>query len=263
LPTVFNIHYAVWARAAGVPSQRVDNVLIFSLLWTVRLTYNYWRRGGYDWGSEDYRWRIIEKRVGRVGLVLLNITFVSSLQIILLYAVTLPTYVILLASRFQPETTGTDMVMRSILIGLVALEWFADGQQWSFQSAKAKFKETGVVTPGWTRAQLERGFVTTGLWRFSRHPNFAAEQSIWCLLYQWGSLASGVRNYTIVGMIGYLLVFQGSTPLTEGISSGKYPEYALYQARVGQFIPTGLGWNEKEMLQLKRKLVAQEEVKTK
>jgi steroid 5-alpha reductase family enzyme len=44
------------------------------------------------------------------------------------------------------------------------------------------------------------------------------------------------------------LVFAGSTPLTEWISSGKYPEYKLYQQRVGKFIPSILaeGWDEEE-----------------
>lgn len=34
-----------------------------------------------------------------------------------------------------------------------------------------------------------------------------------------------------------MALFQGSTWLTEKLSSGKYPEYAEYQARVGKFIP--------------------------
>lgn len=51
-------------------------------------------------------------------------------------------------------------------------------------------------------------------------------------------------------MIAYSLVFQGSTPITEYISAGKYPEYELYQKKVGRFLPKlGGGWNEKEMEQ--------------
>ena len=47
-------------------------------------------------------------------------------------------------------------------------------------------------------------------------------------------------------MICYLLVFQGSTPITEWISGGKYPEYKLYQQWVGMFLPLGPGWKEDE-----------------
>lgn len=35
----------------------------------------------------------------------------------------------------------------------------------------------------------------------------------------------------------YLILFQGSTWLTERISARKYPEYKEYQARVGKFLP--------------------------
>lgn len=82
LPTLYHIHYAVWARLNGLPTARVDNVLAFSVLWSLRLTFNYWRRGGYQVGSEDYRWKIIEKKVGRAAFTLLNILFISTLQIV-------------------------------------------------------------------------------------------------------------------------------------------------------------------------------------
>ena len=82
LPTLFHIHYATWARLNGMSTERVDSVLGFSVLWTLRLTYNYWRRGGYQIGSEDYRWMIIKKYIGSVAFFVLNVVFVSSLQIV-------------------------------------------------------------------------------------------------------------------------------------------------------------------------------------
>lgn len=35
LPTVYNAHFALWAHLAGLPTQRLDNVLAFSTLWSV------------------------------------------------------------------------------------------------------------------------------------------------------------------------------------------------------------------------------------
>ena len=47
-------------------------------------------------------------------------------------AVTCPTYVILLASKIlDDEATSGDLVFSRLLVGLVLLEFFADGQQWS------------------------------------------------------------------------------------------------------------------------------------
>ena len=80
LPTLYNAHFAIWARVNGLPTAKLDNVLAFSVVWTARLTYNYWRKGGYQVGSEDYRWQIIKKYIGQTGLFVLNVLFISSLQ---------------------------------------------------------------------------------------------------------------------------------------------------------------------------------------
>jgi steroid 5-alpha reductase family enzyme len=80
LPTIYHAHYAAWARLNGLPTQKVDNVLAFSVLWTLRLTYNYWRKGGYNIGSEDYRWNLIKDKIGQPAFFLLNVVFISSMQ---------------------------------------------------------------------------------------------------------------------------------------------------------------------------------------
>lgn len=36
------------------------------------------------------------------------------------------------------------------------------------------------------------------------------------------------------------MLFQGSTWLTELITAGKYPEYSMYQQKVGRFAPKAL-----------------------
>ena len=57
-------------------------------------------------------------------------------------------------------------------------------------------------------------------------------------MYAWGAyITRGYVNWTIIGPIVYLLLFQASTWLTELISTRKYPEYAEYQKRVGKFLP--------------------------
>lgn len=186
-------------------------------------------------------------------------TLANKLQV-LLWSVTLPTYILLLTSRLKPEVDGTDLILSRLLMALVVLEYFADQQQWNYQEAKKQYQKTARVPNGWTRAQMDRGFNTSGLWRFSRHPNFAAEQAIWILLYQWSCIQTNTLwNYSCAGVIGYILVFQGSTPITEWISGGKYPEYRSYQERVGKFLPSilGAGWNEQEMENLGPKHTAQ------
>lgn len=140
-------------------------------------------------------------------------------------------------------------------MGLVLLEFFADQQQWGthtphphpqttnllsadYQNAKKDYQKTAKVPHKFEQEDLDRGFIVTGLWSWSRHPNFAAEQAIWVVLYQWGCWSSEVMyNWTFAGAMSYLILFQASTWFTELITAGKYPEYNEYQQRVGKFLP--------------------------
>lgn len=36
LPTIYNAHYAIYAHALGLPTRRLDTVLVLSTLWSVR-----------------------------------------------------------------------------------------------------------------------------------------------------------------------------------------------------------------------------------
>jgi hypothetical protein len=107
-----------------------------------------------------------------------------------------------------------------------------------YQNAKKDYQKTAKVPHKFEQEDLDRGFIVTGLWSWSRHPNFAAEQAIWVVLYQWGCWSSDVMyNWTFAGAMSYLILFQASTWFTELITTGKYPEYNEYQQRVGKFLP--------------------------
>ena len=148
----------------------------------------------------------------------------------------------LLASRLSdagvPSWDLGDLIISRALVCCVLLSAFADQQQWAFQNAKQSYLKTAKVPAGFEQADLDRGFVVTGLWSWSRHPNFAGEQTFWVALYQWGCYVTGsMYNWSAIGAIGYIALFQASTWFTELVSADKYPEYKEYQARVGKFLP--------------------------
>ncbi|RFU34803.1 hypothetical protein B7463_g1509, partial [Scytalidium lignicola] len=207
LPTIYNAHYAAYAHLTGLPTQRLDTLVAFSAL---RLTFNYWRKGGYSIGSEDYRWKIVQSKISPALFFILNVVFISFFQSVLLCLLAAPTYIILLASRFQESMSMStpDILFFSTLMGLVLVEYFADQQQWNFQTAKAAYHKTAKRNK-FDPEDLDRGFLVSGLWSWSRHPNFAAEQTIWLVLYQW----------------------------TCSVTAQKYPDYKEYQKRVGKFVP--------------------------
>lgn len=121
---------------------------------------------------------------------------------------------------------------------------FADQQQWNYQQAKKKYQETAKVPSDskYDQDDLDRGFIVSGLWAWSRHPNFTAEQGVWVTLYQWSCWSTDTLfNWTGVGALAYLILFQASTWFTELVSARKYPEYKDYQKLVGKFLPKRLG----------------------
>ncbi|KAF2114448.1 hypothetical protein BDV96DRAFT_613151 [Lophiotrema nucula] len=241
IPVVYNCHYAIWAHLNGLPTQRLDHVMAVTVIWGLRLTFNYWRKGGYSVGSEDYRWNIVKDYVGPYVMFAFDVVFISLIQSLLLWVITTPTYILLLAGRLiGDEMSNYDNVFSKVMFAIVLVEFFADQQQWSYYQARTKYRETAKVPQdhNYTREQLDRGFNTSGLWAYSRHPNFAAEQAFWVCLYQWACCESYTfTNWTFAAAMGYLFLFQASTWLTELLSAQKYPEYKIYQQRVGKFLP--------------------------
>jgi steroid 5-alpha reductase family enzyme len=80
LPVLYNAHYTMWAHLNGLPTTKLDHIMAVSIIWGARLTFNYWRKGGYQVGSEDYRWNTVRADVGALGMFILNVTFVSLIQ---------------------------------------------------------------------------------------------------------------------------------------------------------------------------------------
>lgn len=73
---------------------------------------------------------IIRAKVPAPLFFIFNVTFISFIQSILLFALAAPTYIVLLTSNFEQEITAADIGFAAIQLGLVVSEWFSDQQQW-------------------------------------------------------------------------------------------------------------------------------------
>lgn len=62
---------------------------------------------------------------------LFNVVFISLAQSLLLFIITTPTYVLLLAGKLGSPFGAGDLIFARILMGLVLISFFADQQQWS------------------------------------------------------------------------------------------------------------------------------------
>eukprot|EP00742_Colponemidia_sp_Colp-10_P008965 GILJ01009740.1.p1 GENE.GILJ01009740.1~~GILJ01009740.1.p1 ORF type:complete len:348 (+),score=43.26 GILJ01009740.1:44-1045(+) len=212
-------------------------ILMFgcSLLWGVRLTFNFWRKGGYTWHGEDYRWPIIKKILAPYPIFtqIFNFTFIAVYQNILLFLIVSPSMVCYL-SRNQTPLNSIDLFAAICYLCLLTGETVADQQQWIFQNAKyAKINAKAKLT-----GDYARGFLTSGLFRYSRHPNFFCEMSLWWSFYLFSVAATGSWvNWTALGAFLLTQLFQGSTWLTERITKQKYPSYGQYQQTTSRIIP--------------------------
>lgn len=219
--------YVGWfTAAAGFRDIRLDVMFVLVALWGARLTFNFARKGGYRAGSEDYRWPVLRKRLGPVLFQLLNFSFIASYQNVLLFLIALPAWA---AFQGQDKPFGLlDAIAAVGFLGFLIGETIADQQQWVFQEDKRVRKERGE--------SVMREFVTTGLFAWSRHPNFFCEQAIWWMLFLFAIAAGGSYVYG-VGALLLTLLFQGSTTFTEKISVEKYPAYLEYQKTTSRLLP--------------------------
>ena len=221
-------YVGVFANAAAFENTRLNIMFVLVALWGIRLTLNFVRRGGYKKGGEDYRWEIIRKRLAPWQFQIFNATFISPYQNALLLLISLPAYVAWL-HRDVP-IYWLDMTAGALMFALLIFETVGDQQQWRFQSEKWSKKNRGE--------EVEKNFCTTGLFRFSRHPNYFGELGQWWVFYVFAIAASGaILNVTIVGVVLLQLLFEGSIRLTEKITLSKYPEYAEYQRSTSRVMP--------------------------
>lgn len=228
-PVVYVGTYAYHARET-VAGARLAVMFALTALWGARLTYNFARKGGYA-GEEDYRWAVLRKHKllrNRAAWEVFNVTFIAFYQNVLLLLITLPAAVAYRSTKGF-DLMGADGAAVACWCVAFVIEAVADEQQWKFQQSK---RDLAPKVPAWREDYL-RGFLTHGLFAYSRHPNFFAEQSIWVAFSMFAAASARPVNYftpVIIGSVLLILLFQGSTAFTESITAKKYPEYKNYQA---------------------------------
>jgi steroid 5-alpha reductase family enzyme len=230
----------VWVVANyGEFSPRLTIMSILVSIWGLRLTYNFSRHGAFTikfWeGNEDYRWPILREKSEfkpRWKWTLFNLLFISGYQNALILLFTLP---IVIALQFNDAPIGTiDYIATGLLLFFIIYESIADQQQWNYQSEKLEYIRKGKDLNG----DYKKGFMDKGLWAYSRHPNYFAEQAIWVSFYLFSVAASGQWfNWSIAGCLLLIVLFQGSSAFSEEISTEKYPKYKEYQKQVRRFLP--------------------------
>ena len=222
------VYCLIVAFGTDFASPRVNLMTGLVVLWGARLTFNFARKGGYRPGGEDYRWATVRENVGPVGIQVLNLTFISFGQMLLIWLFTSPVHQ---ASVWIGTPLGwLDVLAAALFLPLLAGEIVADEQMWAFQEDKKRRIAAGE--------EVAQPFMTSGLFRYSRHPNYFCEIAMWVVFYLFGVAASGQWvHWTGLGFILLIALFIPSMRLTERISASKYPAYRDYQASTPVLIP--------------------------
>lgn len=140
--------------------------------------------------SEDYRWPLVRNKIPTWAFKLLNFVFIAWIQNILLMVAELPQYLLLThslsssghisqlkkltsshATSVRVPLNVADVLLAAAFLTTLVFEMRADNQQQRFQNLKhgALKKDPSRRTEKEKKA-IERGFVTGGLWSWSRHP---------------------------------------------------------------------------------------------
>lgn len=205
------------ARAGGyAPRKLLVEALV--TVWGLRLaTHLYLRNRGH---GEDPRYKAMRRRWGpRFPWV--SLVTVYALQGALLWVVSLPVQVAMVSPTPRRITT-LDVVGAVVCLVGLTFETAGDLQLTRFRSDPAN---AGKV-------------MDSGLWRYTRHPNYFGDAVVW-----WGigliSLATPGRPWAVIGpaVMTVLLLRVSGVALLERRMARTRPQYADYVARTSSFVP--------------------------
>ncbi|KPI87703.1 hypothetical protein ABL78_3241 [Leptomonas seymouri] len=260
LPVVFtwiHIYYIHRERSSAPTNQSpsaglpISSAVLYGLVitvWGCRLTFNFFRRGGYSRGGEDYRWNYVRtwRAFAQHPLVwtFFNLVVISLFQTWLLWAITLP----VIHFSAAPATVK-EVAFAVVMLMLIVLEAVCDEQQWRFHQAKTR-------TPD--QFPYCYGFCVTGVFGYSRHMNIFCEGSIWVMLAV-AAQCCGAGSLAWWQWIGCavleVLTFFSTAVITEKLSAGKYPGYAIYQSITPMLFPAISSTTDEVLFRLKSKKI--------
>lgn len=204
-------------RYGAAADPRAWLVVTLVWLWGFRLTLNW----AAHWGGlahEDWRYPLVRSRAGRAAFWadLLGIHLFPTVQVFL---GCLPVYAVM--SRSGAPLGVLDALALLVTLGAIAIETVADLQLRAFL------------------ARREPGFITHGLWAWSRHPNYFGELGFWWGLMLFGLAAAPAQwPWIVPGALAMTAMFWfASIPLMDQRNLERRPGYDSYRRRVSTLLP--------------------------
>ncbi|KAJ2907417.1 hypothetical protein GGI21_003909, partial [Coemansia aciculifera] len=198
-------------------------------------------------GAEDYRWAYVQMSfdcmLGARGVVqvvaweVFNFTFILLFQLGLLYQISVLVCQVITTAAKNNMWSVSKVALFVLTSLLLVAETMADQQQYKLRRLrrpKVLKSEPDQDYAQRRKAEVEAGFVYSGLWRFLRHPNVFCEQAFWAVMAVFAATATkSISDYCVfvTGPALLIALMWVSVGLTESITLGKYPMYRAYQLK--------------------------------
>ena len=213
-PGILVIGLTYYFTSDGVPV-RARLTLALLAIWAIRLGIHLFIR--LRLVGEDHRYVKWRDQYDHWWLVSYFKVFL--LQSVIAWLVSLPIY-FAIVSVGSPSLTILDYIGVLLFVAGLVFESIGDEQLRRFRANRAN-----------------RGKVLdTGLWRYTRHPNYFGEAVLW-----WGFGVIGVATGGVPGLLGpailtYLLIYVSGVAMLESTLIEK-PGYVQYVGRTPAFLP--------------------------
>ena len=210
--------YWMWSHPGSGQSPRAMLVMALVWLWAIRLTTNW----SVHWGGlhhEDWRYPLVRSRAGKAA-VLADLFGIHLFPTVQVFLGCLPVYAVM--SRMGAPLGWLDALAFVVTLGAIAIETIADLQLHAFISRRQ---------PG--------SFINSGLWGWSRHPNYFGELGFWWGLMLFGIAAAPTQWWWIVlGALAMTAMFLfASIPLMDQRSMERRPAYREHMRKVSALLP--------------------------
>lgn len=189
-------------------------VLIAVLFWGIRLTAN-WAYTFKGLEYQDWRYTMLKEKTGTL-YPFVNFTGIHMVPTLIVWACVLPALAII---ESGVKANAGSYIFFLLSVGAAVMQGIADIQMHRY------------------RRNRKTPFIRTGLWKYSRHPNYLGEILMW-----WGIALSCLcvlpgKWYLLVGAAAntalFLLV---SIPMADGRQSAK-PGFDTYKAETRKLLP--------------------------
>lgn len=223
VPPLIALYWAIEATAIEATAVAVDGtrawlVIVLVWLWGIRLTVN-WATYWPGLEHEDWRYGPIKTNAGKWN-ALADFSAIHLFPTVIVFVACLPIYAAV-AMDARP-LNWLDYVAAAVTALAIIIELLSDIQLHRFLAHR---KEGEIMK--------------TGLWAYSRHPNYFGEWLFWAGLALFGIAAvPSAWWWVLPGSVAMLVMFLvASIPMIDKRSVERRPEYEAHMARVSGFVP--------------------------